>query len=84
MPASQYLPPRHGCGKFNKPSQYVPGEHRTHEKLDELEILKPGRHIQRANPDIQTGTETSEHPDLGKVDVLQNPKKTFVSADVEK
>ncbi len=73
VPASQYLPPRHGCGGFISPSQYIPGAHRTHDKLDELEILNPGRHKQRAKPATQTGTKKSEQPAGGNVDVLQKP-----------
>jgi hypothetical protein len=52
----QYLPRGHGCGALDKPSQYIPGEHFTHDKFEELEVLKPGRHMHRANPDMQTGT----------------------------
>jgi hypothetical protein len=75
VPTTQNLPPGHDCGECSSPSQYVPGEHCTHDKFDELEVLKPGRHIQRANPERQAGTAKFEQPAAGNIDLLQNPKK---------
>jgi hypothetical protein len=72
----QYLPRGQGFGELDIPSQYIPGEHLTQDNFVELDKLNPGWHMHCANPDMQTGIETSEQPEGGSVDLLQNPKKT--------